>query len=106
MAWIKVVKKLGEYSKDTEVEIEFCWGNRATRNNTSEAKVFVNALREGLKEKDLSKIATAFNVPCRDIKERDTLLIQFVGLLEVLWNFDILRKAKWSGLNKVRENER
>jgi len=105
MAWIKVVRKLGEYSRpeDIEVEIEFCWGNRATINNTNRAIVFINALREGFKNKDLSRIADAFNVPCKDIKE--DLLSQFVGLLEILWNFDILRKAKWSGLEKVKENE-
>ena len=104
MAWINVIRVLGEYSRpnDVEVEIEFCWGNRATTNNTYKAKVFVNALKEGLEKKDLSKIATAFNVPCRDIGEREDVLTQFVGLLELLWNFDAFRKVEWSGLEKVK----
>jgi len=106
MAWIKVVRKLGEYSrpKDTEVEIEFCWGNKATIDNTGKARVFINALREGLKKKDLSKIASAFNVPYSHVEE--DMLSQFTGLLRILWNFDTLRKAKWSGLSLLKEKRK
>ncbi len=93
MAWILVVRKIAEYShpEDQEVLIEFCWGKKKSDYNSDTAKVFLNHFREALRDNDLSKLATAFNVPVLDTD----FLAQFVALLHVLWHWEELRKAKW-----------
>jgi len=91
MAWIKVVRKLNEFGDDVEVKIRFCWGKRQSFYNTNEAIVFLNRLKEALKNNDLSKLADAFNITAK----HDDYLSQYVALMNFLWHWDVLREAKW-----------
>jgi len=95
MAWIKIVRILNEFSEDVEVEIKFCWGKRATKYNTDEAIVFLKKLKEALENNDLSKLASAFNVTASPTEDYFDILSQYVALLNFLWNWNTLRKAKW-----------